>query len=67
MQLELAAIRRRIARLGRLEQGFAREVARQRGAEDQLLFRERKQYLKATQEALAGAEAEYETLHPAAK
>ena len=39
------------------ERGFAREVALQRGAEDELLFRERKQYLTAIQDALAGAEA----------
>jgi hypothetical protein len=47
----------RIARLERLERGFAREVALQRGAEDQRLFRERKQHLGAIQDALAGAEA----------
>jgi hypothetical protein len=32
-------------------------VALQPGAEDQLLFRDRKQYLTAIQDALAGAEA----------
>ena len=32
-------------------------MALQREAEDQLLFRERKQYLTAIQDALAGAEA----------
>jgi hypothetical protein len=32
-------------------------VALQRGAGDQLLFREREQYLTAIQDALAGAEA----------
>lgn len=47
----------RIARLGRLERGFAREVALQRGTEGVLLFGERRQYLKAIQDALAGAEA----------
>jgi hypothetical protein len=35
----------------------AREVELQRGAEDVLVFRERKQYLAAVQEALAGADA----------
>jgi hypothetical protein len=55
--LTVADLKARIARLGRLERGFAREVALQRGAEDQLLFRERKPYLKAIQDALAGAEA----------
>jgi hypothetical protein len=37
--------------------GLAEEVRLQRGAEDMLLFRERRQYLRAVQEALAGAEA----------
>ena len=37
--------------------GLAREVGLQRGAEDVLLFRERRQHLRAVQDALAGAEA----------
>jgi hypothetical protein len=57
MQLELADIKARIARLDRLARGLAEEVGLQRGAEDVLLFRERRQYLRAVQEALAGAEA----------
>jgi hypothetical protein len=57
MQLTLVELKARIVRLGRLGWGFAREVALQQGAEDELLFRERKQYLKAIQDALAGAEA----------
>jgi hypothetical protein len=57
MQRTLVDLKGRIARLGRLERRFAREVALQRGAEDQLLFRERKQYLGGIQDALAGAEA----------
>jgi hypothetical protein len=57
MQLTLADLKARIERLARLEQGFAREIGLQREAEDQLLFRERKQYLTAIQDALAGAEA----------
>jgi hypothetical protein len=32
-------------------------VGQQKGAEDVLLFRERRQYLRAIQDALAGAEA----------
>jgi hypothetical protein len=56
MQLTLVDIRARIARLERLEKGFAREVAQQRD-DDLLLFGERRQYLKAIQDALAGAEA----------
>ena len=67
MQLTVVDLKARIARLGRLERGFAREVALERGfarevalereAEDQRLFRECKQYLTAIQDALAGAEA----------
>jgi hypothetical protein len=57
MQLELADIKARIARLDHLARGLAKEVGLQRGAEDVLLFRERRQYLRAVQEALAGAEA----------
>jgi len=37
--------------------GLAREVGLQRGAEHVLLFQERRQYLRAVQEALAGADA----------
>jgi len=57
MQLELADIKARIARLDQLARGLAKEVGLQRGAEDVLLFRERRQYLRAVQEALAGADA----------
>jgi hypothetical protein len=57
MQLELAAPKARIARLDGLARGLAKEVGLQRGAEDVLLFRERRQYLVAVQEALAGADA----------
>jgi hypothetical protein len=42
MPLTLADLKARVARLGRLEWGFAREVALQRGADDVLLFRRRK-------------------------
>jgi hypothetical protein len=57
MQLELRDLKARIERLDRLARGLAREVGLQKGAEDVLLFRERRQYLRAVQEALAGAEA----------
>jgi hypothetical protein len=57
MQLTRADIMGRIARLDRLDRGLAREVALQRGAEDVLLFRERRQYLAAVPDALAGAAA----------
>ena len=46
MQLTLVDLKARIARLGRLERGFAREVALLRRAEDELLFRERTQYVR---------------------
>ena len=57
MQLKLAALKARVARLERLSLGLSREALAQRGAEDVLLSRERRQYLAAVQEALAGAEA----------
>ena len=57
MQLELADIKARVARLERLTRGLAKEAGMQRRAEDVLLFRERRQYLRAIQEALAGADA----------
>jgi hypothetical protein len=57
MHLELPDIKARIARLDELARGLAREVGLQKGAEDVLLFRERRQYLRAVQEALAGADA----------
>jgi hypothetical protein len=57
MQLELRDIKARIERLDRLARGLAEEVRLQKGAEDVLLFRVRRQYLRAVQDALAGAEA----------
>jgi hypothetical protein len=57
MQFTVADLKGRIARVDRLARGLAKEVGLQRGAEDVLLFRERRQYLRAVQEALAGAEA----------
>jgi hypothetical protein len=57
MQLTLADLKVRIARLERLAKRLAKEVDLQCGAEDLLLFRERKQHLAAVQDALAGAEA----------
>jgi hypothetical protein len=47
MQLELPDIKARVERLDRLARGLAKEVALQKGAEDVLLFRERRQYLRA--------------------
>jgi hypothetical protein len=57
MQLTLADLKGRIARRERRATGLAREVERQRGAEELLRFRERKQYLAAVQDARAGTEA----------
>jgi hypothetical protein len=55
--MQLADLKGRIIRLERLAQGLAREVELQRGSEELLLFRERKQYLAGIQDALAGADA----------
>ena len=57
MQLELKDVKAHIERLDQLARGLARKVGLQKGAEDVLLFRERRQYLRAVQDALAGAEA----------
>ena len=46
----------RFARLDQLARGLAREVGLWRGGNDPLLFAERRMYLKAIQDALAGAE-----------
>jgi hypothetical protein len=43
MQLELRDLKARIERLDRLARGLAKEVGLQRGAEDVLLFQERRQ------------------------
>ena len=67
MQLTLADIKARIERLDRLARGLAKEVALQKGAEDVLRFRERRQYLWAVQEALAGAEAAWVVLEGVVK
>jgi hypothetical protein len=57
MQLELRDLKARIARLDQLARGLAKEIGLQKGAEDVLMFRERRQYLTGIQDALAGAEA----------
>jgi hypothetical protein len=56
-EMGLADIKRRIERLDKLARGFAVEVGRWKGINDPLLFRERKAYLGAVQDALAGVEA----------
>jgi hypothetical protein len=56
MQLQVRDLKGRIARLDHLTRGLAKEVALWRGGNDPLLFAERRQYLKAIQEALSGAD-----------
>jgi transposase-like protein len=56
VQLQVRDLKARIVRLEQLAKGLAKEVALQRGAEDVLLSRERKQYLGAIQDAFAGAD-----------
>jgi hypothetical protein len=62
MQLQVRDLMGRVARLERLSMGLAKEVMLQRGSTDFLLYRERKQYLGAIQDALAGVEAARVTL-----
>jgi hypothetical protein len=56
MQLEMRDLKGRIARLDRLARGMAKEVGLHRSDDTVLLTRERRQYLKAIQDALAGAD-----------
>ena len=56
MQLQARDLKGRIARLDRLARGLAEEVTLWKGGNDPLLFAERRMYLKAIQDALAGAE-----------
>ena len=57
MQLTPTDPKARVEPLDRLARGLAKEVGLLRGAEDVLLSRERRQYLRAVHEALAGADA----------
>ena len=57
MPLTPADLNGRIERLGHLARGLTEEVGLQRGARDLLMFRGRKQYLPAVQDALAGGDA----------
>jgi hypothetical protein len=56
-EMGVAKIKARIARLEKLSRGFAVEVARWKDASTPVLYRERKAYLGAVQDALAGVEA----------
>jgi hypothetical protein len=53
MQRPVRDLTARVTRLDRPARGLAKEVGLQRGAGGVLLARERKQYLRATQQALA--------------
>jgi hypothetical protein len=55
-QRTLADIKARITRLEQLARGLAREVTLQKEDDGPLLFRERRQYLHAIQDALVGAD-----------
>jgi hypothetical protein len=55
--MTLAALSARVRRLEELSIGLAREVVRVKEAANPLLYLERKAYLKALQDALAGVEA----------
>jgi hypothetical protein len=55
--MTLTDLRRRIDRLEELARGLAKEVVLLNAANDPLLYVERKTYLTAIQDALAGVEA----------
>jgi hypothetical protein len=55
--IELADLKARVRRLDELTRGLAREVAIWKEADDPLLYLERRAYLKAIQDALAGVES----------
>jgi hypothetical protein len=56
-EIKLAGIRKRIERLDNLARGFALVVGRWKDTSIPVLYRERKAYLGAMQDALAGVEA----------
>jgi hypothetical protein len=62
MQLQVRDLKGRVARLERPAKGLAREVGLHRDANDLLLYRERKAYIGAIQDTLAGVEAACVTL-----
>ena len=55
--MNLADLTARVHRLDVLMRGLAKEVALWKGGNDPLLYGERRAYLKAIQDALAGVEA----------
>jgi hypothetical protein len=54
--VQLQDLKRRIGRLEKLSRGLALEVGLLKEGNDQLLYRERRAYLKAVQEAQSGLE-----------
>jgi hypothetical protein len=55
-------IKRRIERLDRLSRGLGKEIVLWKAADDPLLYLERRAYLHAIQDALAGVEGARVTL-----
>jgi hypothetical protein len=55
--MNLSDLRARVARLDQLARGLAKEVTLWKSCNDPLLYVERKAYLGAIQNTLAGAEA----------
>jgi hypothetical protein len=55
--IRVADVENRLRRLEELARGLAKEVSLWRGGNDPLLYLERKSYLNAIQDALAGVEA----------
>ena len=55
--MNLADLKARVCRLDELSRGFAKEVTLWKACNDPLLYLERKVYLNAIQDALAGVEA----------
>jgi hypothetical protein len=54
--MDTDGIKRRIGRLDELSRGLAKEVVLMKAGDDPLLYLERKAYLTAIQDALAGVE-----------
>lgn len=55
--MTLTDLQSRVRRLDRLARGLAKEITLWKGGNDPLLYLERKAYLAAIQDALAGVEA----------
>jgi hypothetical protein len=57
LTMEVAGIRARYTRLDRLSRGLAKEVVLIKDGDDPMLYVERRDYLSALQDALAGVES----------